>query len=427
MITSVTRHGSLPMTSLDVDVQQPEYAQQLLLLVSRRSLTSDECKQVLASIERGVSWPFFYELAQAHGLAPLVFHNLRTLNVAGSVPLPVWRQFEANYYSTLGDNLLLESELFRATEQLRNRQIDFLLLKGIVLGALLYPDPALRPSADLDIMVPTDHVSGARQALEDLGYGLQPGRQLDFQLAHSYDLPYVCQTASGQGVLIELHWNLAEPELFKLDIAALWQRAQTFAYNGHTLPSLSLEDILFHLTIHIRKHRYVGLRWLVDVSEMLRTFGADLDWPYLVNLAERTGARTLLYMTLQLAHDVMGAPVPPHVLDSLRPSRVRRFLLKPFVDAQNLMRIVHEDSAEWSWLGLGQILLLDRGRAMSHDLQQRFAPPISIFPGHQRHDHPGLLYAGWFYASRLGLILGRMGRAGGRRLWVGLRRRWKRA
>lgn len=164
------------MTSLDVDVQQPEYAQQLLLLVSRRSLTSEEGKQVLASIERGVSWPFFFELAQAHGLAPLVFHNLRTLNAAGSVPLAVWRQFEASYYSTLGDNLLLESELFRATEQLRSRQIDFLLLKGIVLGALLYPDPALRPSADLDIMVRTGQVAGARQALEELGYGLQPGR-----------------------------------------------------------------------------------------------------------------------------------------------------------------------------------------------------------------------------------------------------------
>ena len=381
------------MTPSNVDVQQPQCTQQLLLLISRRSLTSDESQQALASIERGVSWPLFFELAQAHGLAPLVFHNLRTLNVVATVPPSVWRQFEGSYYSTLGDNLLLESELFQATEQLRRRQIDFLLLKGIVLGALLYPDPALRPSADLDVMVPVTQVEKARQALEDLGYGLQPGRQLDFQLAHSYDIPYVRQAASGQGVLLELHWSLAEPELFNLDVAALWQRARTFTYNGHSLPSLSLEDILFHLTIHIRKHRYVGLRWLVDVSEMLRSFGADLDWPYLLKLAQRTGARTLLYMTLQLAHDVMGAPVPPRALDALRPSRMRRFLLKPFVDAQNLTRIIQEDSAEWSWLGLGQVLLLDRSRAMSQDLQHRFAPPINIFPGHQRHDHPGLLYA----------------------------------
>ncbi len=158
MITSVSRHGSLPMTPSNVDVQQPQCTQQLLLLISRRSLTSDESQQALASIERGVSWPLFFELAQAHGLAPLVFHNLRTLNVVATVPPSVWRQFEGSYYSTLGDNLLLESELFQATEQLRRRQIDFLLLKGIVLGALLYPDPALRPSADLDVMVPVTQV-----------------------------------------------------------------------------------------------------------------------------------------------------------------------------------------------------------------------------------------------------------------------------
>ena len=121
----------------------------------------------------------------------------------------------------------------------------------------------------------------------------------------------MCIRDSGQGVLIELHWSLAEPELFNLDIAALWQRAQTFAYNGHSLPSLSLEDILFHLTIHIRKHRYVGLRWLVDVSEMLRTFGADLDWPYLVSLAQQAGARTLLYMTLQLSLIHISEPTRP--------------------------------------------------------------------------------------------------------------------
>lgn len=415
------------MTSSNADVQQPHCAQELLLLMSRRTFTSDESKQALASIERGVAWPLFFELAHAHGLAPLIFHNLRTLNAAVNVPPGVWRQFEASYYSTLGDNLLLESELFQATEQLHRRQVDFLLLKGIVLGALLYPDPALRPSADLDILVPATQVASARQALEDLGYGLQPGRQLDFQLAHSYDLPYVRQTSSGQGMLLELHWSLAEPELFDLDIASLWPRAQAFEYNGHSLPSLSLEDILFHLAIHIRKHRYVGLRWLVDVSEMLRSFGAGLSWPYLLALAQRTGARTLLYMTLQLAHDVMDAPVPQQVLDTLRPSRLRRFLLRPFVDAQNLTRIIHEDSAEWSWLGLGQVLLLDRVRAMSHDLQHRFAPPINIFPGHQRQDHPGLFYAVWFYASRLGIIVGRMGRAGGRRLWTALHQRWGRA
>ncbi|MBK9096264.1 MAG: nucleotidyltransferase family protein [Anaerolineae bacterium] len=415
------------MTPSNVDVQQPQSAQQLLLLVSRRSLTNDERGQVLAAIERGISWPLFYELARAHGLAPLVFHNLRALNVAANAPAAVWRQFEASYYSTLGDNLLLESELFQAADQLRRREVDFLLLKGIVLGAMLYPDPALRPSADLDIMVPLAQVAAAQQALQDLGYSLQPGRQLDFQLARSYDIPYVRQSASGQGVLLELHWSLAEPELFNLDIDNLWARAQPFAYNGHALRSLSPEDILFHLTIHIRKHRYVGLRWLVDVNEMLRSFGAGLDWAYLLNLAQQTGACTLLYMTLQLTHDVMAAPVPQHVLDTLRPSRVRRFLLKPFVDAQNLTRIIQEDSAEWSWLGLGQVLLLDRFRAMSHDLRHRFAPPINIFPGQTRRDHHGLLYATWFYVSRLGMILGRMGRAGSRRLWVGLRRRWNRA
>ncbi len=417
------RRSSWPLASTNVETPQPLTTHQLLILASRRSLSAEESARVFELIERGVSWPLFFELAQAHGLAPLIFHNLRALNVAAAAPAAVWRQFEASYYSTLGDNLLLESELFHAAEHLQHDQIDFLLLKGIVLGALLYPDPALRPSADLDILVPRAQVTAAQRSLESVGYSLQPGRQLDFQLAHGYDLPYVRQAPSGQGVLLELHWSLAEPDLFRLDVENLWARARPFVYNDHTLHTLSLEDILFHLTIHIRKHRYVGLRWLVDVSEMLRSFGQQLDWPYLVALAQQAGARTLLYTTLKLARDVMAAPAPQVVMDALRPSAMRRFLLKPFVDAQNLTRIIHEESAEWSWLGLGQVLLLDRTEAMSRDLKQRFAPPISLFPGQPRNGDPGLLYVAWFYASRLGMILGRMGQAGGRRLWNGLRRR----
>ena len=32
------------------------------------------------------------------------------------------------------------------------------------------------------------------------------------------------------------------------------------------------EEQLLHLALHMRKHRYVGLRWLADVAELLRRF-----------------------------------------------------------------------------------------------------------------------------------------------------------
>ena len=391
--------------------------QQLMLLCSRRRLNWEESRRAHALVECGISWTQLWDQAWLNGLAPLVFHNLRTLDLTTWMPAAVWRQFEADYYNTLSDNLLLEAEMVRVTDCLAQNGIDRLLLKGMVLGELLYPDPALRPSSDIDVMVRHEQLGQAQAVLRDLGYTIQPGRQLDFQLARSYDIPYVRATTSGQPVLLELHWNLAEPGLFNLDVATLWARAQQLEVNHHTLPTLSLEDLLLHLTIHIRKHRYVGLRWLVDVSELLRGYGQQLDWSYLVRTARQAGAGTLFYVTLHLAQELMGVKVPASVMQALRPSPLRRWLLRPFMDAQVPLRAIREGSAEWSWLGLGQLLMLDRIQSIGLDVGRRFAPPTEIFP--ERPTTRGWLSELQFHLHRLATIAARVVRMAWRRITAG--------
>lgn len=384
-----------------------------MLLCSRRRLDPQEVAQARTLVDCGVSWTQLWDQAWHNGLAPLVFHNLRALDLAHRIPPSVWRQFEEDYYNTLSGNLLLEAEMVRVTSQLRQRGVDLLLLKGMVLGELLYPDPALRPSSDIDVMVQVAQLSQAREVLGDLGYTVQPGRQLDFQLARSYDIPYVRATANGQPVLLELHWNLAEPGLFNLDVSTLWARAQQLEVNQHVLPTLSLEDLLIHLTIHIRKHRYVGLRWLVDVSELLRGYGQQLDWNYLVRTARHAGAGTLFYVTLHLTQELMGVTVPAAVMQALRPGPLRRRLLRPFLDAQLPVRAIREGSTEWSWLGLGQLLMLDHIRSIGLDLWRRFAPPTDIFP--EQPASPGWLAEVQFHLRRLATIGMRLVRTAWRR------------
>lgn len=391
--------------------------QQLMLLCSRRRLDPADIAQSRALVECGISWTQLWDQAWHNGLAPLVFHNLRTLDISARVPPAVWRQFEEDYYSTLSGNVLLEAEMVRVTDQLARHGIDRLLLKGMVLGELLYPDPALRPSSDIDVMVRHEQLTQAQAVLHELGYTIQPGRQLDFQLARSYDIPYVRATADGQAVLLELHWNLAEPGLFNLDVDSLWARARQLEVNRHVLPTLSLEDLLLHLTIHIRKHRYVGLRWLVDVSELLRGYGEQLDWDYLTRTAQQAGAGTLFYVTLHLSQELMGVTAPPAVMETLRPGPLRRWLLRPFTDGQVPMRVIREGSAEWSWLGLGQLLLLDNIRSVWLDVGRRFAPPTAIFAEQPPSN-------GWwadlrFHVHRLATIGQRVVRTAWRRITAG--------
>ncbi|QLQ08302.1 MAG: nucleotidyltransferase family protein [Anaerolineae bacterium] len=119
-------------------------------------------------IESGIAWNQLWDQAWHNGLAPWSFITCAHSTSAG-VPSAVWRQFEEDYYNTLSSNVLLETEMVRVTDRLAAAGIDRLLLKGAVLGELLYPDPALRPSSDIDVMVRHEQLTQAQAILHEPG------------------------------------------------------------------------------------------------------------------------------------------------------------------------------------------------------------------------------------------------------------------
>jgi hypothetical protein len=182
--------------------------------------------------------------------------------------------------------------------------IEPLLLKGYALADLVYPDPVTRPSHDLDVLVRPDQVAPACQVLAQIGCTLPDQATVDVQLANAYDLssraaahgrPRHCAGAAlGPGAARPL-------SAFDLD---LWRaRAEVFDVAGQPALRFSPEDMLLHLALHMRKHRYIGLRWLCDVAallRMLRWTGAaprSLDWEYVVGSAARTAGLTVLLYT----------------------------------------------------------------------------------------------------------------------------------
>jgi hypothetical protein len=131
----------------------------------------------------------------------------------------------------------------------------------------------------------------------------------------------------------------------------------------------------------MRKHRYVGLRWLCDMAELVRRYGATLDWPYTVRTAQAFGLQVLVYTSLQLAERLLDAPVDSGVLRELEPSAVRRRLLHSVLTQDALLTPVERDEAGWTQLASSEILLLDRPSAMARELRYRLAPPSEAMFG----------------------------------------------
>jgi len=87
-----------------------------------------------------------------------------------SVPKKFRERWAEAYYAAAARSALLSREMDRLLAALHEADIPAILLKGAILAENLYPNPALRPMSDLDILVPHDRVLDAREVLERLGY-----------------------------------------------------------------------------------------------------------------------------------------------------------------------------------------------------------------------------------------------------------------
>ena len=86
-----------------------------------------------------------------------------------------------------------------------------------------------------------------------------------------------------------------------------------------------LEDLLLILCMHGAKHMWSRLEWVCDVAELIRS-EPGLDWDQVMDRAARLGSRRMLFLGINLAVDLLDAPVPGEVLRQARRDTVARSL-----------------------------------------------------------------------------------------------------
>jgi hypothetical protein len=335
-----------------------------------------------------VDWLRLSELAALHGVVGLARRTLLAFDAAARVPAPAWRAMEQAAAQIAFDGMVQQRQLAAIVAALHGAGIEPLLLKGYALADLVYPDPVTRPSADVDVLVRPDQVAPACQALARMGCTLPDAATVDVQLANAYDLPVIMPAMAGRATLLELHWDLAPRGLFTLDLDLWRARAEWFQVAGQPALRFSPEDMLLHLALHMRKHRYIGLRWLCDVAELLRRFGAadasrPLDWQYVVGGARAAGLTVLLYTSLTLAQRLLATRVDAELLAALAPAAWRRSLLHSVLAQDALLAPLEREDAGWTRLAPLEVLLIDRPAAMAAELGYRLLPPPEAVLGAQ--------------------------------------------
>jgi hypothetical protein len=254
--------------------------------------------------------PPLADLADVHGVLPAVVANLKAAGVLVSAP---GAEVDAMLTSAArrlahrtGLALMLRMQAEEIAGTMAQEAVAAVLLKGPDFAARLYPRPALRLFADIDLLVAESAAPRARRVMQDLGY--KP-----VAAAMKYNAGYGEESwrrPDRPGGTVELHWNLVNsPTLrravsVKLEDLAL---EDVPAWAGRRRPTAAA--VLLIAAVHgAASHAFDRLQILYDVAQAVRGAAGPLDEAWLAGAVRRTGATLSLSTALRLAETTLPEP-----------------------------------------------------------------------------------------------------------------------
>jgi Uncharacterised nucleotidyltransferase len=284
-----------------------------LLLSCARAQVDVACgARIRELVAHELDWDYLLQLADRHGLQPLLHHHLDAICAASIPEAPAQHLREAARRVT-ALNIFLTCELQRLLALFATAGIEVMPYKGPALAAQLYDNVTLRQYSDLDIIVRRRDVARARDLLCAEGYAPLPpltAAQEALLMQMQCNLPF---TREGNRLVVELHWAVSAPS-FAHPFAAddLLNSGAETEFCGTKIKRPKVEDLLLALCVHGSKHAWERLAWVCDIAELNKQ-RRGVNWPALLATARATGSERMLLLGLSLAAELLGAQLPDEV------------------------------------------------------------------------------------------------------------------
>jgi hypothetical protein len=309
LITSAS-HEAISSTGVTpLPVCRPELA--LLCTIAKVKLIPAEQRLLLDLLAGPIDWQYLLDLAEWHGLEPLLFHHLS--RYAGGIVLPeTIRGLRESCREIVWRNLILASKLQSVSAHLQSRRIEHISYKGPLFAQAYYGDPALRASYDLDILVPPSRFAAARDALIEIGFSDKYGFSAAQQAA-SFRWGFEHSFTAATGLELELHWHVVPGFISpSLDTAGIWERVTMVHLFDCEVPAFCPEDLLVVLCLHAGKHGWAHLSHFCDMAQLLLVH-PQLDWDVVCShLGDSNTARNVS-MSLHLLDKHWRPGIPENI------------------------------------------------------------------------------------------------------------------
>ncbi|MCB1174320.1 MAG: nucleotidyltransferase family protein [Leptospiraceae bacterium] len=254
--------------------------------------------------------------------------------------------------------VLLREVLKQILLAFAERQIPAMLLKGLHYADSLYPNPAIRPTQDIDLLVPPDRFQEAAMLLQEKGFRLQAGspfEQSRFRTAPGYiELPdgfdptaFLCpgevNLQHPGGADVDLHWHISPDPFLRavrpLPMNQFWQSAPELSgYESDLLYHLARPLELFYMLFTWHRNGFRSNYALVDMDLLLQQESDQRAlWEQVADFALRNQSRLFVYRALRLRERICGADAAGVAITRLEPGFFARWRTLPLENERSIL------------------------------------------------------------------------------------------
>lgn len=225
-------------------------------------------------------WHGLLVQAEHEGMAPLLRKHLIESKI--DIPGPIRRSLSMLYKRHQKKATVRLMILEEIVTLFSEHQLTPMLIKGAALCQSLYPDSALRPMRDIDILVSKGEVDQAQELLRDIGF-TQSSSPIP---PDHYHLPSLHKIVDGVKICIELHRGLypnCPPDYPDVDFDKLLDTGQMIQVGDVEAVTFSHMETLHYLYQHAFRtpltYESYKLINVADIIGYTEKYYETLDWP----------------------------------------------------------------------------------------------------------------------------------------------------
>jgi len=279
-----------------------------------------DAPQTLPNPADDVTWRALLERSTLQGTNPLLYLALETRSFV-NVPAFVVETLRDIYRRSALSNATAHRELEIICAHLTAQALEAIVLKGAALSKWLYPQAAMRPFNDLDLLIQPADRPAVSAILNQCDYTETNFATTDFHNA------FYCETLFTRAQLprqsVDLHWHLLNAQFYRRRIKPewFWERTQLATLGSAAFRLFDPTAQFAHLALHLSVHHgnIPRLIQLYDIALLIHKHDDTIDWEAVARYVQDAGLAHPVYYALERTCAAWQFASSPRILTLFRP------------------------------------------------------------------------------------------------------------